>query len=665
MAEVVFFVPKAEREAKQNLADFIELCRDRLTVFGEDLDWNSNAWRGAVNFTVRGAPARGYRPDQILNVEILPFAKAYVRYQQGIRPSKLFNEVKALRCIEPALLSVKGVADITLVDNTVMDVAGGLARDYGASSYQAGKALEKLVKFLNESRIIPRRVEWKNSISKPREIDRTDPETKAKRAAKLPTDFQLECMAEMFANNPQHPRDRFTTSIFALLMSAPSRITEVQELPLNVFHREKDNKGVEHLGLRFFAGKGFGWDIKFIPEYIEDITEEAIRRLIDLSAEGRALARWYETNPSEFYRHDECPNVPEDAPLTDREVCLALGINVDTDRSNIDAYFKKYAPYQQLKKRREPLTLEFLNSYCHSVLPKGFPWLDVERKLKYSEALCCYRAHEFRLDLTTSRVKLWVPGKSLFSTDLNFIPGQERSIWTRNGYKNPDGSEMTLTSHAIRHLLNTAAQRGKLGQLDIARWSGRANVHQNAVYNHMTEDEYITISENALPEGALEKIHANVPVTIADLDAVGDAIAHVTIYGFCVHDYSMMPCQKHMDCLNCTEHACVKGDAAKLEQLQQQRRLTQVQLDKARTADASGYFGADRWSQHQLKTLERLDQLIEIMENPDIRDGSVIMLNNDQEYSPLKREIAARQNIKQLSEPVTELPLLDFAMDMF
>ena len=79
MAEIVFFIPKAEKEAKQNLADFIELCRDRLTVFGEDLDWNSNAWPKVVNFTVKGAPSRGYRPDQILNAEILPFAKAYVQ----------------------------------------------------------------------------------------------------------------------------------------------------------------------------------------------------------------------------------------------------------------------------------------------------------------------------------------------------------------------------------------------------------------------------------------------------------------------------------------------------------------------------------------------------------------------------------------------------------
>jgi hypothetical protein len=665
VAEIILFVPKAERDARQNLAEFIEMCRDRLTVFGADLNWYANAWPKVGNFTVKGAPSRGYTQEQLLNAEILPFAKAYVRYQQGIRPAKLFNEFKALRCIEPALLSVKGVADITLVDATVLDVAGSVAREYGATGYQAGTALEKLVKFLNESKIVPSRLEWKNPISKPKELDRTDPVTKEKREGKIPSDFQLNAIAEMFANDSLHPRDRFTTSIFALLMSAPSRISEVQKLPLNVLHRQKDNKGVDRLGLRFFAGKGYAWDIKYVLPFIEDITKDAVRRLTELSEEGRALARWYEKNPTKFYRHDECPDVSEDAPLTDEQACLALGLRADNARGAIDGYFQKYAPYKQLRKRNEPLTLSFLNEYCHSVLPEGFPWLDAERNLKYSQALCCYRAHEFRLDLSTSRVKLWVPGKSAFTTDLNWLDGQERSIWNRNGYKNPDGSEITMTSHQVRHLLNTAAQRGNVGQLDIARWSGRANIHQNPVYNHMTEEEYVQISEKALPEGVLDKVQTNAPVTLADLEASGDAIAHVTIYGYCVHDYSMLPCQKHMDCLNCTEHACVKGDAEKLKRLKMLREQTDVQLEKAKAADASGYFGADRWSRHQIKTLERLDQLIEIMENPDVRDGSVIMLNNDQEYSLLKREIAARENAKRLAEPTPDLPLLDFAMDMF
>lgn len=665
MVEILLFVPRAGRGARSNLEDFIEMCRDRLTVFGENLDWHSNTWPKVGNYTVKGAPSRGFTVDQYLNSEILPFAKAYVRYQQGLKPSKLINEFKAIRCIEPALLTVKGKADITLVDTTVMDIAGKFAREYGATAYQAGSALAKLVKFLNDSGIAPKRIEWRNPIAKPKEINRTDKDTQDKRANKLPDDLQLEGMAEMFANNPQLPRDRFTTSIFALLMCAPSRISEVQRLSLNVLHYDKDSKGIDRLGLRFFGGKGAGWDIKYVTTCFVETAEEAVRRLTELSAEGRRLAKWYEENPSKFYRHDECPNAKEHAPLSDEQVCLALGLAWAGNKGVIHQFFKGYAPYEEHRKANRPLTLAFLNDYCHSVLPEGFPYLDEERKLKYSEALCCYRAHEFRVDLTTSRVKLWAPGKSLLTTDLNYIDGQERSIWTRHGYKNSDGSEVTMTSHQVRHLLNTAAQRGSLGQLDIAKWSARANIHQNATYNHMSEDEYIKLSENALPNGVLDKVKQNAPVTLEDLDQIGDAIAHVTIFGFCVHDHSMLPCQKHRDCLNCTEHACIKGDAEKLERLKVQRRLTQVQLDKARAADESGYFGADRWSQHQLQTLERLDQLIEIMENPEIRDGSVIMLNNDQEYSPLKRELAARQGMSRLPESVPEMPLMDFVRDAF
>lgn len=663
MADILLFTPRHQRECQKNLEDFIAMCRDRLTVFGADLDWDAHAWPKVGNFTVKGAPARGYTTDQLLNAGIVPFAKAYVRYQQGHNPTKSKNEFKAIRCIEKALVTAKGKADITLVDQLVMDVAAEVAREYGASSYQAGVSLVRLAEFLNESRIVPDQIEWRNPISKPKEIDRTDAEGKRKRAEKLPEDHWLEAMAEMFANDLVGARDRFTTSIFALLMCAPSRITEVQDLPASCLHTDTDGKGVKRLGLRFYAGKGYGSDIKWIPTVFKDVATEAVRRLTELSAAGRELARWYEDNPGKFYRHENCPNVPDNYPLTDEQACMALGIKAGA--GVLDKYLAKFNPYLALKKKGESLTLAFLNDYCHSQLPDGWPWKNRERNIKYSEALCCFRAHEFRSDFSPSPIKLWVPGKSTFTTDLNFIDGQERSIWKRNGYKNLDGSEISMTSHQVRHFLNTVAQRGELGQLDIARWSGRANIHQNAVYNHMSDDEYVDLARNAGVGGVLEKIQANMPVTYADLEAVGDGIAHVTEYGFCVHDYSMLPCQKHRDCLNCTEQVCVKGDATKLDRLKQQRNLIQLQLEKAKAADASGAYGADRWSQHQIKTLERLDQLIQMLESPDLPAGTAIRLSNDQEYSPLKRELAARQTSPRLSSPELDVDELRALLGAF
>lgn len=666
MSNIILFVPKAQLTCRENLNEFVLMCRDRLTVFGEDLDWKSHAWPGVGNFTKKGAPARGYTNAQLLSADIMSFAKAYVRYQQGHNPTKLKNEFKAIRCIEEALITIKGCADITLTDLSVLDEAGRVAATYEATSYQAGIHLVKLVSFLNESGIIATPLLWKNPFKKGYEIHRTDAVAKQKREEKMPPEGAMEAMAEMFFNDLQAPRDRFTTSMFALCASAPSRITEMQQLPLNCLHRERDQKtGKERLGLRFYGGKGFQSDIKWIPTVMIEVVEEAVRRLAELSAPGRRLAQWLEAHPDEFYRHEDCPNVGEHDPLTTQEAIAALGL-VDgaSAKSNLKYKLMSYAPYKEFYAKNGFVTLGFLNEYVHSRLPKGWPWLNKERHIKYTEALCCFRQGEFREAQTTSPVTVWAPGKSTFTTDINYIEGQERSIWERYGYKNVDGTPISMASHQIRHFLNTIANRGDMGQLAIAKWSGRKNMHQNATYNHMSDEEHVEMARDAGIGTALGKVRQNLPVTLADLEAVGDGVAHVTIFGFCVHDYSMLPCQKHRDCLNCTEHVCIKGEAVKLERLKEHRDAIRDQLKKAQSDNEDGIYGADRWSAHQIKTLERTEQLIAILGSGETPDGSIIRLGDNQEFSPLRRAIAARSTAPRLPPSTENEPEIDELRDL-
>jgi hypothetical protein len=653
MAEILLFKPKHERDCRRNLLDFVEMCRDRLTVFGNDLDWGAHHWPGVGIFLVAGAPARGYSREQLLNPEIMPFAKAYLRYQQGHKPTKVKAELKALRCIEKALLQVCGRADITLVSVPVLDVAAEVAREFWVTGYDAGIQLVRLVNFLNESGIIAKHITWKAPFSKPKELSSTDPDSKRKREQKIPARHCLEYMAEMFANDLKAPRDRFTTSIFALLMCAPSRISEAQALSYNCLHHEKDSKGIERLGFRWWAEKGYGFDIKWIPKIFEDVATEAVRRLRVLSEPGRILAKYYETNPEIFYRHENCPDVDENEPLTVRQVELALGLGRKTP---VSLFFKNYAPYHALRAAGLPLTLAFLHKYCLTRLPKNWPWLQKETGLKYSDALCCFRLNELHSSKGTCPVVLWAPNTSALTGDLQVVPGRPvKNIWQRHGYTHPDGSEIRLSSHQIRHYLNTAAQRGNLGQLDIAKWSGRASIRQNAVYNHMSEDEYVAAAQKlGIGDGIVAKIKANAPVTLSDLQTLGDAIAHVTEFGFCVHDYSMVPCQRHRDCLNCTEQVCVKGDSEKLARLKLQRDGIRLQLEKAEAAASDGIYGSDRWTQHQRKTLERADALVNLLESPHTPEGTIIRLSDDNEHTALKRAVAARSgeaSLKQSTSP--------------
>ncbi len=94
--------------------------------------------------------------------------------------------------------------------------------------------------------------------------------------------------------------------------------------------------------------------------------------------------------------------------------------------------------------------------------------------------------------------------------------------------------------------------------------------------------------------------------------------AHTTEFGYCIHDFSMLPCQVHRDCLNCSEQVCIKGDAVREANVRRHRAETQQLLEEAMTASANRYAGANRWVVHQEQTLARLDQLCAIFDDPNI-----------------------------------------------
>ncbi|CAI8848828.1 integrase [Pseudomonas sp. IT-P176] len=666
MAKIFTFTPGANSNAKANVREFIHRCREDLDVLGPKVDWDSNFWTGEVGFTKAGVNPRKVTAADLLSPDIIPFAKAYIAYRKAHSPSArdAARSIVPIRCVEPALLAIKKVADISLVDPVVLDHAVAVAREhYQFSGNMASSELNRFVKFLLEHKLVERAFHWKCSIPGPKGNGRTDREGKKASQDKMPPDHVLNYMAEMFANNPQNPADKYVVSLFALLMSAPARISEVHDLPLDCLHSEIDAQGAKKLGLRFYSGKGFGPNIKWVPAVFNDVAVNAVERLTELTNEGRRMARWYENHPELFYRHAACPAVDDSTPLSVTQICDALSVKYRGLPCYARAFLKNLAnPIASFLYEHnialEQVTLAVLNKYARSRLPKDFPWKNKQLQLKWSDSLFCMRVNELHHQRGVSPIIIWGPGSSSISSALSITSGtrEMQTVWDRNGCKNPDGSRISLTTHQVRHFLNTTAQRGDLGQFDIARWSGRANVSQNNTYNHMTDEEHLekigSFPALSALSGPLEKIAAHAPVTLADLGAIGDVMAHVTELGFCVHDYSMLPCQKHRDCLNCNEHVCVKGDDQKLARLILQRDAIALQLAQAQQALGEGYYGADRWTVHQQTTLERANQLISLLQADEVERGAVVRLSNDQEFSPLKRELAARSPQPKLPESV-------------
>jgi hypothetical protein len=659
MSELRHFSPKPALAASENLREFIRLCREDLTVFGAGINWEATSWPKAINFTKLGVRSRGYGESDRMDEPFIDFAKAYFRYQQGHHPTRTKNESKALRGIEAALLQAHGNAEIARLNIAILDEAATLARGHYSpmAAYHCGRELQRLARFVSERHLISIDLStWKSPIKKPSDITiQTGPKAKAIQEKKLPRLEALDALAEIFANNPSDPKDIFTSSTFAMTMCAPVRISEILELPVDCEVEVPDSQGVVQYGWRFYSAKGYEGDIKWIPEVMVPIAKEAVRRIRALTDEPRKLAAWVEMQPTKFYRHENCPNVSDDRFLSAEQAAQALGL-VSLSNSGMTMANGVH-------------TLNSLWQYVMSRQPDRFPWLSKEKRIKYSNALFCMSRNLIKHRAGTSPVILWAPINNIFNNDLSPRDFESitnhRSIFDRHGYKNKDGHHLKLTSHQARHLINTLANRGGLSQEQIAKWAGRADPKQNRVYNHMSEWEMVAKAE-ALDTsltlfGPKGEVSQHVPVTTQEINLMERGAMHVSVWGVCSHDFIMSPCEKFRDCLNCEEHVCVKGlgkDSA--EQLTRIKlRLAQVEKDFAEAEDAiaKGYAGADRWYEYHQKTVERLRQLVAILESPQVPDGAQIKLRDGKDFSHLRRVIRLKA-IDTLEHKIPDANLL-------
>lgn len=643
MTIIKYFVSSSELKADQNRVNFIEMCRNELTVFGSGLEWGLSCWAGVACFTKlkpRGEPSSTSVPFEESFIE---FAKAYLRYQQGHAPTKTRNEIKALKALEAALLVSKGGACLDSIDRAVLDCAATIARSHYSSgaAYQCGRELQRLAKFLVSKSLVSVDVSgWVSPIKKPGDVRiQTGAKAKAERDRKLPSEQAIIALAEIFSNSPSNPRDIFTSCTFAMLMCAPVRISEILELPADCEVELTDSEGHKQYGWRFFSGKGFEGDVKWVPKVMVPVAKEAVRRIRSLSDGARRLASALEDPAAEFYRHESCPKVAFDYPLTSGDVAQALGLSSPSNGG--------------LSTKDGAYTLCSLWGWVKERQPKGFPWLSKEKKLRYSNALFCMTRNLLSAQLEASPVVLWAPDANCFNRDLGPRPnleGSHASIFDRHGYSASSGAALKVTSHQARHLISTIAVRGGLSEEQLAKWAGRADPKQNRVYNHMTEWEMVSRSE-ALDMslslfGPCGDAESNMPVTVAEFSVMDRGACHISEWGVCVHDFVISPCEKFRDCLNCEEHVCVKGQdsggRARLARIKERLSLVQGELLAAESVMNSDGHKADRWVEYHQRTLRRLQQLVAILENPEVGDGAQIKLRDGNDFSHLQRAAQAR-----------------------
>jgi hypothetical protein len=190
--------------------------------------------------------------------------------------------------------------------------------------------------------------------------------------------------------------------------------------------------------------------------------------------------------------------------------------------------------------------------------------------------------------------------------------------------------------------------------MEIAAWSGRKDVRQNADYDHRTPEE--KLERKRRRDGELTKIAGgaakiNQPVTRAEA-AARSAHGHATEIGFCEHDFAASPCAMFMECINCTKHVCIKGhDPKHLERVGLALASARNSLAKAEQARAEEYEGAEEWIKAHRETVERLEQLHTILSDPTLPDGSLIRLAKSGRYSLVEQAMRDHEVVTNVLLP--------------
>lgn len=300
---------------------------------------------------------------------------------------------------------------------------------------------------------------------------------------KLPEDEVIYFTGKVFYSDCNSERDIFTTSIIALLLCAPTRISEIMSLEVDCEVEAKDSSGNAIYGLRYYCAKGYGKSIKWIPSNMRSVAKLAIHRLKMLSKPARQIALIREQGEFEFYNK--------------------LGVN-----SNGTSFCKRFYNIINLENK------DVFNLYSKEILSRienenisakelwkeiikyeKIPdaWSSFNKTTKLSNCLLLLNKDQLHIKKGTDLFKASPATKELFQADFKARTGAGKdnalNFFQRHKSLQPEGMKEIFRSHQPRHLLNTLVQRSMLSDIEIAFWSGRRNVEQNIVYDNRSAEE--------------------------------------------------------------------------------------------------------------------------------------------------------------------------------
>lgn len=659
MSTITTLVTRPERDAIASRDELVRQAREDIAAFGSDLDFDAVEWNVTAHCPRPAGKAaqkaallfathdNGHEKRVEMRTPLPePFGsviKAIVRLKKDGNPkltdAPLNKLIAASRSLALTLADRK-FDPCRLVPQDFERACDIIVERGGEESthYRLGQALEEISTSLARFHVTVFAFTWRNRFPRVANTARVGAHAEDT-ASKVPTDEVLDEIARL-SHFVTDPSDRVLMAGVKLFHCAPWRVGEVNTISDDpwVEEQEHDENGPVfdengnpsmRCGIRYWQEKTRIADIKWLATAMVPVARAAVDDLLQLTADARQLARWYEDHPGRAWLPGRDLGPDQTYTPTDVEQMFGLAERQGMQwlRSRKLALDKTTRPFTV---RRQDLENALLAAWDElEYLTKDARRLERSRHLFLvhhnfhhsvrgtNQCMLCMTTDQHIADFLSGR------GEE---------PNRVKSVFERFGSKTSDGQPMRVNTHAFRHWLNTLLQRGGVSQALVARWSGRKEIAQNGEYDHMSAME---IGEQARDlmvsgkvHGILADIHEQLPlVERKDFRENVFATAHVTEIGMCDADFIATPCPELGSCFNCDHCHVRKGDEAARARTQTVRDDTDWLLECATREAGEDTYGASNYVEAHRERLAGLDRILAIHDNPDIPDGTWVRPN--------------------------------------
>lgn len=534
-------------------------------------------------------------------------------------------------------------------------------------TYRLGAGLACIGKTLKKYNLSPEKIRYLQN-----------PHIRPQRSAKtfLPNLEACKVLAESF-KSPLNGFEILVSSAFALLNYAPSRGSEILTLDVDCITT------LNGFGLCFpRPAKNGKSTVKRAPciEF-EKVVTEACRKLNEFGESARNASAWYRKNES-IYIPEDLEHLKGKEEYSIQEALAIIGYKRSDNNYSQPLYFnrpksppaammppglnrlfqsKSGVYYRDTKIRLDDesfISASNLYKWATNNLSPTFPFIDGVSQVKYEDCLFVY-PYASRTPYTKT---YW----QCENVPCFFTTTKLQQWFGRLFFRGRNREDLSLGTHAMRHLLNTLAQSKHIDQRLIAIWSGRSSVEQNSSYDHRTPTDKIDlVDENANGSGFefggfLDELYEDEykPTGVSTEDFFRNVIGslHVTELGLCRHDYNSGPCPNIFQCIDCSEHCFKKGDERSLAVAHRMiAKLTPV-IEAAQIAVNSGEPGAEKFLNSHKRKISRYKKQIDICSDPMISSEALCALPpSTQTDNIVSKALALRDNnTKQLKQNLYE-----------